>query len=166
MLNAVKWWCCTLYSKSHPHTVNNFFITTCITAKNAFSVYRITFLTSHLIYLMNPLFNSDALYMTLTGNFGLKNCIEGNIEQGLRASLFRAKFSSFIEANKKSKHLTGKAKTLKAISVQTERMGASMFKIIALFANFKCKCCTFSNILQKVKSYFFANIYHSPFYSY
>jgi hypothetical protein len=38
--------------------------------------------------------------------------------------------------------------------------------IIALFANFKCKCeknCTFSNILQKVKSYFFDNIYQSPF---
>ena len=38
--------------------------------------------------------------------------------------------------------------------------------IIALFAYFKCKCeknCKFSNILQKVKSYFFANIYHSPF---
>jgi hypothetical protein len=37
--------------------------------------------------------------------------------------------------------------------------------IIALFAILKCKCeknCTFSNILQKVKSYFFANIYHSP----
>jgi hypothetical protein len=35
--------------------------------------------------------------------------------------------------------------------------------IIALFAILKCKCeknCTFSNILQKVKSYFFANIYH------
>ena len=41
--------------------------------------------------------------------------------------------------------------------------------IIALFAYFKCKCeknCTFSNILQKVKSYFFANIYHSPSDSY
>ena len=41
--------------------------------------------------------------------------------------------------------------------------------IIALFAYFKCKCeknCTFSNILQKVKSYFFANIYHSPCDSY
>jgi hypothetical protein len=25
------------------------------------------------------------------------------------------------------------------------------------------KICTFSNILQKVTSYFFANIYHSPF---
>jgi hypothetical protein len=38
--------------------------------------------------------------------------------------------------------------------------------IKALFANFKCKCeknCTFSNILQKVKRYFFPNIYHSPF---
>jgi hypothetical protein len=38
--------------------------------------------------------------------------------------------------------------------------------IIALLAYLKCKCeknCTFSNILQKVKSYFFANIYHSPF---
>ncbi len=38
--------------------------------------------------------------------------------------------------------------------------------IIALFAILKCKCekiCTFSNILQKVKSYFFPNIYHSPF---
>ncbi len=37
--------------------------------------------------------------------------------------------------------------------------------IIALFAYFKCKCeknCTFSNIFQKVKSYFFANSYHSP----
>ncbi len=36
--------------------------------------------------------------------------------------------------------------------------------IIALFAILKCKCeknFTFSNILQKVKSYFFANIYHS-----
>ena len=33
--------------------------------------------------------------------------------------------------------------------------------IIALFAYFKCKCennCTFSNILQKVKSYFFGHI--------
>ncbi len=41
--------------------------------------------------------------------------------------------------------------------------------IIALFAYFKCKCeknCTFSNILQKVKSNFFANIYHSPCDSY
>ncbi len=41
--------------------------------------------------------------------------------------------------------------------------------IIALFAYFKCKCeknCKFSNILQKVKSYFFANIYHSPCDSY
>ncbi len=41
--------------------------------------------------------------------------------------------------------------------------------IIALFAILKCKCeknCTFSNILQKVKSYFFANIYHSPCDSY
>jgi hypothetical protein len=40
------------------------------------------------------------------------------------------------------------------------------FVILALFEDFKCKCeknCTFSNILQKVKSYFFANIYHSPF---
>ncbi len=38
--------------------------------------------------------------------------------------------------------------------------------IIALFAYCKCKCeknCTFSNILQKEKSYFFDNIYHSPF---
>ena len=37
--------------------------------------------------------------------------------------------------------------------------------ILALFVYFICKCeknCTFSNILQKVKSYFFANIYHSP----
>ncbi len=37
--------------------------------------------------------------------------------------------------------------------------------IIALFAILKCKCeknYTFSNILQKVKSYFFANINHSP----
>ncbi len=37
--------------------------------------------------------------------------------------------------------------------------------IIALFAILKCKCeknYTFSNILQKVKSYFFDNIYHSP----
>jgi hypothetical protein len=41
--------------------------------------------------------------------------------------------------------------------------------IIALFAYFKCKCeknCTFSNILQKVKSFFFANSYHFPFDSY
>ncbi len=41
--------------------------------------------------------------------------------------------------------------------------------IIALFAYFKCKCeqnCTYSNILQKVKSYFFGNIYQSPFDSY
>ncbi len=41
--------------------------------------------------------------------------------------------------------------------------------IIALFAYFKCKCeknCTFSNILQKVKSDFFAIIYHSPCDSY
>ncbi len=41
--------------------------------------------------------------------------------------------------------------------------------IIALFAYFKSKCeknCTFSNILQKVKSHFFANIYHSPCNSY
>ncbi len=45
--------------------------------------------------------------------------------------------------------------------------------IIALFAYFKlyfkCKCeknCTFSNIFHKVKSYFFANIYHSPCDSY
>ncbi len=41
--------------------------------------------------------------------------------------------------------------------------------IIALFEYFKCKCeknCTFSNILQKVKSYFFDNIYQSPFDSY
>jgi hypothetical protein len=41
--------------------------------------------------------------------------------------------------------------------------------IIALFAFFKCKCeknCTFSNILKKVKSYFFVNIYHSPCDSY
>ncbi len=41
--------------------------------------------------------------------------------------------------------------------------------IIALFAHFKCKCennCTYSNILQKVKSYFFGNIYQSPFDSY
>ncbi len=41
--------------------------------------------------------------------------------------------------------------------------------IIALFAFLKCKCeknCTFSNILQKVKSYFFAHIYQSLFDSY
>ncbi len=41
--------------------------------------------------------------------------------------------------------------------------------IIALFAILKCKCeknCTFSNILQKVKNNFFANIYHSPCDSY
>ncbi len=41
--------------------------------------------------------------------------------------------------------------------------------IIALFAILKCKCeknCTFSNILQKVKSNFFANIYQSPCDSY
>jgi hypothetical protein len=41
--------------------------------------------------------------------------------------------------------------------------------IVALFAYFKCKCernCTFSNILQKVKSNFFANNYHSPLDSY
>ncbi len=41
--------------------------------------------------------------------------------------------------------------------------------ILALFVYFKCKCeknCTFSNILQKLKSYFFAIIYHSPFDSY
>jgi hypothetical protein len=38
--------------------------------------------------------------------------------------------------------------------------------ILALFSYFKCKCeknCTFSNILKKVKRYFFANLYHSPF---
>jgi hypothetical protein len=38
--------------------------------------------------------------------------------------------------------------------------------IIALFGFLKCKCetkCTFSDILLKVKSYFFANIYHSPY---
>ncbi len=37
--------------------------------------------------------------------------------------------------------------------------------IIVLFGFLKCKCetnCTFSDILQKVNSYFFANIYHSP----
>ncbi len=37
--------------------------------------------------------------------------------------------------------------------------------IIALFGFLKCKWetnCTFSDILQKVKSYFFANVYHSP----
>ncbi len=41
--------------------------------------------------------------------------------------------------------------------------------IIAFCAYFKCKCeknYTFSNILQKVKSYFFGNIYQSPFDSY
>ena len=41
--------------------------------------------------------------------------------------------------------------------------------IIALFGFLKCKCeknFTFSNILQKVKSNFFANIYHSPSDSY
>ncbi len=41
--------------------------------------------------------------------------------------------------------------------------------IIALFAILKCKCeknCTFSKILPKVKSYFFANIYQSPCDSY
>ena len=41
--------------------------------------------------------------------------------------------------------------------------------IIALLGFLKCKCeknCTFSNILQKVKSYFFANIYQSPCDSY
>ncbi len=41
--------------------------------------------------------------------------------------------------------------------------------IIALFTILKCKCeknCTFSNIVQKVKSYCFDNIYHSPFDSY
>jgi hypothetical protein len=41
--------------------------------------------------------------------------------------------------------------------------------IIALFAILKCICeknGTFSNILQKVKSCFFANIYHSPCDSY
>jgi hypothetical protein len=41
---------------------------------------------------------------------------------------------------------------------------ASQFKWLEY--TFKCKCeknCTFSNILQKVKSFFFANIYHSPF---
>ncbi len=41
--------------------------------------------------------------------------------------------------------------------------------IIALFAYFKCKCeknCTFSNILQKVKMFFLAIIYHSLFDSY
>jgi hypothetical protein len=41
--------------------------------------------------------------------------------------------------------------------------------ILALFAMLKCKCeknCTFSNIFQKVKSYFFANIYNSPCDSY
>ncbi len=41
--------------------------------------------------------------------------------------------------------------------------------IIALFVYSKCKCeknCTFSNILQNVKSYFFGNIYQSPFDSY
>ncbi len=41
--------------------------------------------------------------------------------------------------------------------------------IIALFVILKYKCeknCTFSNILQKVKCYFFANIYHSPCDSY
>jgi hypothetical protein len=37
--------------------------------------------------------------------------------------------------------------------------------IIAFFANFKWKCkkCAFSNISQKVKRYFFANIFLSPF---
>jgi hypothetical protein len=42
----------------------------------------------------------------------------------------------------------------------------SFWVIIALFAILKCKCeknYTFSNILQKEKSYFFANIYHSPY---
>jgi hypothetical protein len=41
--------------------------------------------------------------------------------------------------------------------------------ILALFAILKCKCeknYTFSNIFQKVKSYFFDNIYHSPCDSY
>jgi hypothetical protein len=41
--------------------------------------------------------------------------------------------------------------------------------IIALFAILKCKCeknCTLTNILRKVKSYFFDNIYHSPCDSY
>jgi hypothetical protein len=45
----------------------------------------------------------------------------------------------------------------------------NVWVIIALFAILKCKCeknGTFSNILQKVKSYFFANIYHSPCDSY
>ncbi len=45
----------------------------------------------------------------------------------------------------------------------------SFWVIIALFAYLKCKCdknCTFSNILQKVKSYFFGNIYQPPFDSY
>ena len=45
----------------------------------------------------------------------------------------------------------------------------NVWVIIALFAILKCKCeknCTFSNILQKVKSYFFANVYHSPCDSY
>ncbi len=48
-------------------------------------------------------------------------------------------------------------------------MKKNFWVIIALFAYFKCKCkknCTFSNILQKVKSYFFGNIYQSPFDSY
>jgi hypothetical protein len=49
------------------------------------------------------------------------------------------------------------------------KMNKKFWVIIALFAYFKCKCeknCTFSNILQKIKSYFFGNIYQSPFDSY
>ena len=43
-----------------------------------------------------------------------------------------------------------------------------LWVILAFFSNFECKCSkneTFSNILQKVKSYCFANSYHSLFES-
>jgi hypothetical protein len=66
--------------------------------------------------------------------------------------------------------------TQKIFSLQNITMGNQktqnlmlIFKFVDTFPYFKCKCekyCTFSNILQTVKSNFFANIYHSPFDSY
>ncbi len=79
---------------------------------------------------------------------------------------------TFVRSISESRHqrIWNQHKILRFFDTHNDIFKKKIFwVIIALFAFFKCKCeknCTFSNILQKVKSYFFANIYHSQCDSY
>ncbi len=79
---------------------------------------------------------------------------------------------TFVRGISESRHqqIWNQHKILRFFDTHIDKFQEKFFwVIIALFAILKCKCeknGTFSNILQKVKSYFFANIYHSPCDSY